>query len=259
MGFKDWFRRHDEPPPQAPSAADFEPQNELEQLLVQAATDPSRRRPFTDRLLDSQLLVATPEPPEAPGERISEGETIKIVNVQAPDGSHVPAVFTSELRLARWFSEGTGWVGIEGRALFEIISAAGASINPGEAYGVVYSPEDLAQLLGKPERRVLTENTNVLLGSPAEVPNDLIAHLRPALAGDARITAAYLALAHWPDAADTSWYLEIGSDADADELAPAIGAAMENAPFGGKLLDVVVRPPMELSGTGIRLIPDAPS
>ena len=91
--------------------------------------------------------------------------------------------------------------------------------------------------------------------SPAVVPDRLIEHLRAALSTDARVVTAYLALAQWPNADDTTWYLEIGSDADPDLLGPTIGAALNDAPLEGKPLDVLVRPPLEFTATGIRVIP----
>ena len=110
------------PPEEAREQSAFQPQNELEELLIAAATDPEARPRFTQALLTSDLLVATPDAPAAPVERISEGETISILNVQTPEGTPMPGVFTSELRLAETFGAGAGYVGMNGRVLFEIIA-----------------------------------------------------------------------------------------------------------------------------------------
>lgn len=243
-----------DPPPTADRPA-FQPANPLESLLMAAGTNPAARPAFQQALLDATLLVGTPEAPERPAARtLEQDERLSILTVPIDDGA-AAAVFTSEQRLAACFGPGTGYVALEGRALFEIIASGDAILNPGSDYGVHWSSDDIQAMLGRPVRRVVEQDTKVLLGSPAEPPNLLITALTHALADDPRVEAAWLALAHWPDAGESSWYLDIHASAGADDVLPGLADALVPANLAGRSIDVIVNPPSAADGAGIRLKP----
>ncbi len=250
----------DEPEPPVASQgnppASFRPVNELEQLLMSAATDQSARVAFERLLLTDDLLAATPEAPLRSEERIlKKSEKVQILNVVDQNGHSIPAVFTSQERLAECFGFGTGYLAMNGATLFEILINEGAVLNPASSYSGQWTANDLAALLGRPVRRILEKETKVLLGTPAERPEKLITMLTEAFGSDERIQAAWLALAHWPDRDDMSWYLDVRSTLAPDDIGPSIAEALANRDKFEKPVDVVVNAPSVGEGTGIRIKP----
>lgn len=237
--------------------ASFHPMNELEQHLMAAANDQAARTAFQRLLLTEDLLVATPEAPSRTTERtLQTSEQIQILNVSDHNGQPIPAVFTSQERLAQCFGYGTGYIAMSGETLLGILMNDGAVLNPASDYGVRWTSSDLAALLGKPVRRVLEKDTKVMLGVPSERPEKLIASLTDALGRDERILEAWLALAHWPDRDEWSWYLDIRSNASPDQIGPTIAAALANTDKSEKPVDVVVNVPSAADGNGIRIKPE---
>ena len=239
-----------------PELPPFIPDNELEALLVAAAQDPSVRPDFVRRLLTGNLLAATPEAPERHEQRtIDQGESLLILNVTLQDGSTLPAIFSSEQRVAECFGVGTGFVAMQGSILLGIVQDNGAVLNPASAYGVRWSPDDLAAMLGRPVRRTVERDTQITWGTPAHLPEPLVAALDRALKDDARVREAWLALAYWPESDDWSWYLDVRSDSPPDEISPFLADACRPELREGKPLDIVVSPGVDGTGIGIRLKP----
>ena len=243
-------------PNSEPAGQPFVPNNELESLLVAAANDPSARREFNRALLSENLLVATPEQPDEEGHRtLEKDEVLSILNVGRSDGPPLPAIFSSEQRLAECFGAGAGYVAMQGAILLEIVQKEGAVLNPESAYGVVWSSENLAAILGRAVRRTVQKDTQISLGIPVHRPEQLITELTRALKDDERIQEAWLALAHWPDSDEWSWYLDIRSNSPSDEISPSLAEACHPDFQERKPIDIVVNSPMESAGTGIRLKP----
>lgn len=246
-------QREDRGNPPAP----FHPVNELEQFLMSASTDQTARAAFQRVLLADDLLVATPEVPSRTEERtLQTSENIQILNVSDQNGQPIPAVFTSQERLAECFGYGTGYIAMNGETLFTILMNDGAVLNPASAYGVRWAASDLAAMLGKPIRRVVEKETKVMLGVPSERPERLIAKLTETISRDERIQEAWLALAHWPDRDDWSWYLDIRSNSSSDDIGTTIAEALANTDKNEKPVDVVVNPPNAADGNGIRIKPE---
>ena len=234
----------------------FEPRNDLEAALMRAARDPAARPAFNRQLLDAELYVATPEAPATPSERtVGTGETLRLLNVADPQGNPVPAIFTDETRLADIFGAGTGYARLPASALFEMFAQSGAWLNPGLAYGVLWTADDLAHLLGKPARRTITKDTNILLGTPKERPEALIRSIAATIADAPAVQEAWIALAHWPEGG-ASWYLDIRSTADPDAIAALLHETLQSGPHEGMPVDLVVHAPDAGPGHGIRLKPE---
>ena len=244
------------PDPKAGSPTAFTPLNPLERLLMAAATDSNARAAFLDALLETPLLVATPDVPRDESEvTVAKGETLSIMTAPVAGGGRIPAIFSAQQRLVDCFGPDTGYAAIEGRGLLETVASDGAVLNPGSAYGVHWTADDLAAILNQPVRRTLDRDTQVMLGSPSERPEALIAALTSALDQDPRVERAWLALAAWPDSQEQSWYLDIHADADADAILPGLSAAMTPGNLVGRAIDVVVHPVGSPEGAGIRLKP----
>jgi hypothetical protein len=178
-----------------------------------------------------------------------------MLNVTLPNGSVVPAAFTSEARLAAFFGAGTGYLRMNGKAMFEIFANVGMILNPGSSYGVHWPPDALAFLLGRPARRTIAKDTRVMLGTPAKYPDALIDRLRALLLPDPHVEEAWLALAAWPETQDQTWYLDIRSQAAADAVVAPLGELLKETNLDGHPLDVVVSAPGSGSGHGIRIKP----
>lgn len=258
--FGDLFsRRGGKPAAQAPgppSEAGFHPQNALEALLVEAVRDPAQRTRFQQALLAADLYAATPEAPADSGWRTTEsGEELRLLNVEAPDGAPVAAVFTAEARVAEVFGAGAGYVRMKGEDLLGVVAGHGAWLNPGSPYSVHWTPDHVAAMLGRPVSRTVQQETQVLLGSPSERPEALIAALQSALGGDRRIGGAWLALAHWPDEDKQSWYLDVRTGLSADEVNALLAETFKTVDFAGRPLDMVVNGAGDEAGAGIQVAP----
>lgn len=233
----------------------FEPANMVERQLVAAANGgPEQQRAFERFILDETLYAATPEIPAEETVSFSEGETIRLLNVPLNDGRQAAAVFTSPQRVAAAFGE-VGYVGIQGRILFEMIRTTPAALNPGQPYGVVWEPESLSAMLGLPTERVVTKETKIMLGAPADPPTELIGRLRNAFAAVPQVEAAWLALAAWPESRTQSWYLDVRtSSADHEPVRRALPGAVEGADMHGRPLDMVINPAGQADGVGIAIV-----
>lgn len=244
-------------PAEAPEAGRpaFVPENALEQLLMAAATDPEARPAFQQALLAADLCAATPEPAPEGVRELEAGDQVSLLNVPGRDGAPVAALFSSERRIVDAFGPGTGFLLIPARELLDMVSVTGAFLNPGSDYGVEWSPADLCALLGKPVRWTVEEPTEVMLGTPSDPPEALLALLRDRLGGDSRISEAWFAAAYWPGRNERSWYLDVRTDLDADAINAALADAFTTPALAGQPLNLIVRPPGGEPGTGIRLVP----
>ncbi len=235
------------------SSSAFEPVNMVEQQLVAAATgDAQAQKAFERFILDETLFLATPDAPEGETNGVLEADTtVRLLNVPLNDGRQAAAVFTSPQRIHEAFGE-VGYMGLQGRVLFDIIRSGPAVLNPGQPHGVIWEPDAMANMLGLPVERVVKKDTQLMLGSPAEPPVDLIARLTRAFADVQDVKAVWLALAMWPEDQTQTWYLDVRTDSDDRErLRRVLGSALEGAEMMGRALDMTVRSPREAEGVGI--------
>lgn len=230
--------------------------NELEVLLIAASTDPSKRSEFQKVMLKSDLLAATPEAHDDSGWRtLTTSERISLLNVPAPDGVPVAAVFTSQQRIVDAFGAGTGFIQMNGATLLELVAESGAFLNPGSAYGVHWTADHLSAVLGKPTRITIQKDTQIMLGAPKERPEALLAALTRPLSADHRVREAWLALAHWPEEDRWSWYLDVRTAMSGDDVAAMLAEAFQLTSETGLTLDMRVTDENEAEGSGIRLVP----
>lgn len=239
----------------------FEPVNMVEQQLVAAASgDAGQQRAFERFILDETLYVATPEVQPEGTVTLKENTTVQLMNVPLNDGRQAMAVFTSPQRVAETFGD-VGYMGIQGRILFEMIRGGPALLNPGQAYGVVWEPESMDAMLGLAVQRTVQKDTQVLLGTPAQVPTDLIQRLKSALGALPQVEAAWLALAAWPETDEQGWYLDVRSSSpDHDPIRRVLPGALDGADMHGRPLDMIINPVGKADGAGIAIITrgDAP-
>jgi hypothetical protein len=239
-------------------ANDFIPQNELERALVLAAQDPSRRIAFHQLLLREDLWAGTPGQQPTGGWRMfEEGEQLSLLSIPSADGRPVPALFTSEARVATAFGVGAAFVRMKGEDLLALVAQGGAVLNPGSPYGVIWTAEELARALGQPLARVIEQATNLRLGVPATPPQELLAALAETLGAEPRVKEAWFALAHWPEQDERAWLLDVRTDLSREELNTLLDTIYRRANFEGLPMDVAVNPWEGETGHGIRIVPIA--
>lgn len=234
--------------------SDFQPMNMVEQQLIAAANgNKDQQKAFEKFVLDETLYVATPEPHPEAIITIQADTQIQILNVPLNDGRQAAAVFTSPQRVGETFGE-VGYFGIQGRALFEIIRAQPAVLNPGQSYGVVWEPENMAAMLGLPMERIVQKETKIMLGSPADPPTMLINRLKAEFSTIPLIDAAWLALAAWPEAQEQSWYLDVRTDsADHEPIRRALQRAIEDIDLREHAVDMVINATGGTAGIGVSI------
>jgi hypothetical protein len=130
-----------------PMSNDFVPGNDLEEALVDAATNPALRADFYKRLVESDLLFLTNDSPDAP--QVDEGE-IEFLSWEGPRGPYVPC-FSSVERLqeiAERPEDAGRVVQLGGRQAFELLAQlpCEAFLNPGLGYGKRFAPKEIRRL-----------------------------------------------------------------------------------------------------------------
>ena len=240
---------------QAPFVA-FQPHNDIEQLLMEAAVDEDARPRFQRAVLGADLYAATPAVPELTERRIvSEGELFQFLTVPGPAGAPITAIFTAQERIVEVFGMGVGFVGMRGEDLLSTIADQGAWLNPGFPYSVYWTSDQIGGMLGKPVPRVVEKATQVLLGTPADPPVALVNSLKAVLGRDSRIAEAWFALANCPEDGKSSWYLDIRTDAPRTAVQELLAETFRHADYAGRPLDMIVNKPGGGAGTGIRIAP----
>jgi SseB protein C-terminal domain/SseB protein N-terminal domain len=220
----------------------FEAENEIERLLVRAASDPFARAAFTRALMDAQIFLVLV--PDGPVQQQPDG------SVKVPDGTklNLPSAtrgevkllpfFTSPLRAHTWFKGEYIVVPDKTRDLFVRYSSALFVLNPASDYGKEFTPDEVRRLLSGhfddgPATEVIQKQEQVLLSRPADVPTKLIAALGRELGALKSVRAAYLMQAMRESQSNPSWMLGVDNMGNWQDVQAAIGRALA----GGELLD----------------------
>jgi len=228
----------------APARPPFEPLNDLERLLMAAASGgPEQRAAFEAAAPDAELWVVP-----APGE--TDPDVLRLRTV-AINGGAATAVFTARERAIQSVGADAEPVAFNGRALLETIRENPAVLNPGHGYGARWSPDAMAALIGRPNPaprdRVPTQ-----VATPASTPPGLVEALTRELSAAPAIKAAWLALARWNDG-EEGFLLDLRGAAQE----AAVPALMNRALAGLTLdtrLDVVLGSPDQPPGAGLEIV-----
>ena len=129
----------------------FNPENQLEMVLVQAATDAAALPLFYQLLLESPLFALTPPNSRPHGDgALQKGENISIVNWADGERRIVP-IFSS-LPLLREAVAGSpvacDYISLRGRELLGILAKGDspAMLNPTSAYGKELDLDEMREL-----------------------------------------------------------------------------------------------------------------
>ncbi len=234
--------------------ARFDPSNELERMLVSASTDPDKRQDFVRELLRSAVFAITDGAADIPSGVLNAGDTIRLVSVTLPDLGKAVPIFTASQRVAQVYGEGTPWVSLNSRQLFEIVRPSRIVLNPGLPFGIMWSPDDVEAMLGNLRARTLDRPEQVLLGVPRQEPEDLMFRLRGAFQSVAEVSAAWLAIAKWPDRNETAWFLDVRTTLPPNAIQSIYSRAIQDADLGGMPIDMTVRAADRPPGIGLSVV-----
>ncbi|SNC61581.1 SseB protein N-terminal domain-containing protein [Hymenobacter gelipurpurascens] len=181
--------------PPMPDMGSFQPTNILEQLLLQAATDPAFRSPFYQAVLGEEVIVVM-----APQEGMEPGETTPTegmeIQLQVLHDGKIP-VFTSVERIFESGAvppESVTYMRLRGHDFFTMVQGAECALNPFSPVGKLLAADEIAALLsGQLFEMPNPEDMQVALNQPAEEPVALKEALREYAAGQDHVQAIYLA------------------------------------------------------------------
>jgi len=196
-------------------------ENALEIALALAASEPAHRPEFFRLLLDSTVFILGCSDELQEGSVTLKAHTkIQIQNWAKPDGSPVIPFFSSLRALQLAIKGDETYIALPARTFLEMTRGAELILNPRSPYGKEFTPEEVEALLTEgvnrvPTRRVVEQDTQVLLGQPKDYPTKMVASLSTLLAKHSNVKAAYLALM-LDKSANEKPHLIVGIEADGD-------------------------------------------
>jgi hypothetical protein len=170
----------------------FEPQNDLEKLLLRAAKDPGARPDFYRAFLNSELYVL--------GELVEAGHVY--IREVHKEGYRLIPCFSSLIRIGEYVPTGEKSVKLKGAALLDVISTSTEPtqvvLNPGSQSGKLFTPGEIKGLrdgtiFHQTQDLPLQAGQEVLLTLPPHPPKRFVDSLHSLLAKRPQVRRAYLA------------------------------------------------------------------
>jgi hypothetical protein len=206
----------------------FEPENELEKVMLLASSEEAARPAFYRLLLDSELVVLG-----------GLGKVMELDTIES-QGQTYHAVFTSQHRLQEFLREERAHFVVRGSFLFRAARGASFVLNPGSDVNKVLTPEEIDWCL---EQASAPLSGEILVVRPKAFPRKLVKALCVLFTSRSLIKEAHLVHV-MRQGADSLPYPLIGLVAEEDNprLAGEIfKAAAEVMP--GKRIDVLFLKP----------------
>ena len=249
----------------------FEPENDIERLLMRASAEPDARPGFARAILDAQIfMVLVPDygsiVPGPDGNAIIP-EGAKLVTPSATrDGQTLFPLFTAPSRAKAWYKDDHIVHPESLRNVFVRYPDDSYVLNPGSDYGKEFTPAEVRRMLAgqfeEPEQpQIIEKPEQVLLAHPKETPRDLIAALAREFAATPEVRGAWLMLAMRQGADAQSWMLGVDHKGDWQNVRAAIGRAVKGNVLNGMILDAKPLDASEVSvtlRTGIPILTAAP-
>lgn len=174
----------------------FQPENNLERILMIAASDPSARLDFYKELINSDIYVIHIKDEEDFHEGVlKEGTKIKLLHVEINNKLYIP-IFTSLRRLQESIEQEVNYLSMNSIDFFNLIRGADVFLNPSSSYGKEFSEIEIESILNGSifaniDSYEVKEDTQVMVGQPAIVPEELIHELSNLFATMKEIKCAY--------------------------------------------------------------------
>lgn len=224
----------------------FFPENRLEALLMQAASDPGARPEFYKELLEADLFVLIVPGNHPHGKFVAqEGETLSIKGINV-EGKKLIPVFTSERRLREYIQSQDNLAKLNGSALLSMIATQenGIVLNPASSYGKEFSPQEVASLadssIFQPQQQLITKETKVLIGMPEVYPTNVVNALSAYFQGKPEVKKAYVAQIHVPDSGEPPHLIfSIQADGDFRQIASDVSVVFQSALGRGQFADLI--------------------
>lgn len=146
---------------------------------IEERDTPERRQILYRRLLDSLLIVPTPDAPDEGAEGASdEGEELNFLTYENDTGDTMLIAFTSEGAALAWEPEGLSYIGLRGQDLMRITvenEIEDIVLNPAGPQTLILGWDEITALaqgtLPPPvDERHATGGTTVLIGPAEETP-----------------------------------------------------------------------------------------
>jgi hypothetical protein len=199
----------------------FEPVNQLEKSLIDAATNPAARPQFYRDLLESDIYLINHNRDQIHIQNnvLHQGTQLNIQSFERDGKTWLP-IFSSLERLEQFIRSDSRYLQLHARDFFEITRGAHVILNPNFQYGKEFYPEEIEEMLDgsifKPLQTFTVQtDTNVLIGQPAVYPKELVKALSDVFAKNPLVNKAYLAQYSNPQQ-DEKPHLLIGIDASGD-------------------------------------------
>jgi hypothetical protein len=189
------------------TAPPFDQRNALEDALVAASSDPTKRGPFLRLLLDSTVYVIgrASDPsaaPVVPNETASPAiSSLGLASYTVSDGGSATPFYSSREWLSGCLKEPAPVLAVPARVLFEATRGERLVLNWGAPWVKEFTPAEIANLLdhgGSGKRITVDEPREVLLGLPATEPTVLLAALTTVLTHHPEVSAGYMGWMHDP-------------------------------------------------------------
>jgi hypothetical protein len=227
----------------------FEPENDIERMLVRAAAEPAERPGFARALLDAEIfLVLVPQGKpliSGPDGHATVGEGTKLTLPSAMRGEQalIP-FFTAPSRGHAWFRDEHVILPERTRNLFGRYPDTPLVLNPGGDYGKDFTPAEVKRMLAGdfddgPQTVTTQAPEQMLLAHPKEIPTDLIAALGRELGTFSSVRGAWLMLAMRAGKSEQSWMLGVDHDGSWQDIRAAIGRALVGDILKGRVLDAM--------------------
>jgi hypothetical protein len=237
----------------------FEPENDIERMLMRAASEPAARPDFARALMDAEIFLAfdlggAPIARAADGSlNLPEGATLTLRGISRGEESFAP-FFTAPMRAHAVFKTDHVVAPDTTRDLFGRYPDASFVLNPGSDYGKELTPAEVKRLLAGqfddgPQTTVIEEPEQVLLGHPKKIPDALIAALGKEFGAVPAIKGAWLMLAQRAHEPEQTWMLGVDTDGPWPDVQQAVGRAAKGDVLDGRLLDVMKIDDGEVSST----------
>jgi hypothetical protein len=238
----------------------FEPENDIERLLMRASAEPAERPAFARALMDTRIFVVlVSDSPIVSGPDgnavVPEGTKLTLPSAVRGEEKLIP-FFTAPSRARTWYT-GDHIIGPDlTRDLFGRYPSAPFVLNPGSDYGKDYTPGEVARMLAgefdmqAPQTITTQASEEILLGHPKEIPDALIAALARELGAVKSVRGAWLMLASRAGEPQQSWMLGVDHEGSWPDVRDAIGRAISGDILEGRTLDAL---PLEGSSLAVTL------
>lgn len=226
----------------------FQPENDIERVLMRAAKDLAERPGFDRAIIDAEIFVVLlPEAvtlmPDANGRAVlQEGARLTMATVARGDEELLP-FFTAASRAPVIFSGDHIVAPDVTRNFFKRNPDRAFVLNPGSYYGKEFTRSEAGRLLAGHfdeggETIIIDRPEDVLLGRPKEMPDALIAALGRELGALKTVRGAWLLQAQHAGESQ-SWMLGIDHNGDWRDVQGALSRAVRGDILRGRFLDAV--------------------